>query len=209
MTRPEIPDDSVQSLLWLALAVIAMLPFTMTEWPHWSLFVLPSLVVVIVGWTQIVRPRVRHYRMRNPFDVYFRIDDSGKGPLERRARSNLSAQLQINRVARITHLEHEFIIGFDGEQDKKPRVVGTENQFVKWGSMRSVSPDTNDDHYIDDKDNYHIRGDRQLIRGNTYSSGFVVEARAPGRYPLNIRTINDTGETKPKQELVLIVEEHG
>ena len=57
------------------------------------------------------------------------------------------------------------------------------------------------------KDNYHIKGNRQLIRGNTYSSGFVVEAGSPGRYPLNIRAIIDTGEGTPKQELVLIVEE--
>ncbi len=144
--------------------------------------------------------------MRTPYDAYFRIDDSGKGPPEERVKPDSTVHIQVNREIKVTHLEHELIVGFDGDSESKPRIVSVENRFVKLGRIRACSPDTTDEHYIDVKDNYHIKRDQQLVRDNTYSSGFFVEIGAPGRYPMNIRSIHDTGEGKSKQQLVLIVE---
>ncbi len=171
------------------------------QWIGWTLSgtIIFLIVCIQIGW-----PTVRHLRLKRPFLAYFRVNGSND-PRELIVPENSDVHIQINREASVTHDEHELIIGFDGAPDERPHIVGAENKFIAQGLARTADPTTTKSHYIDDKGNYHIKEDRILVRGHTYSSGFRIKTKTPGRYPIKIMTITDSGEGKPKHALTLIV----
>ena len=194
-----------QLLSILALAVADGISVTtMTtdlQWVGWALS--GTIIILIVG-IQIVRPIVRHLRLKRPFLAYFRGGGSDKNR-ELTVPANSPEHIQISRLISVTHDEHDLIVGFDGEVGKRPDIVGTENKFIALGLARTADPMTRESHYIDDRGNYHIKEKRSLVCGHTYTTGYKIETKAPGRYPVKILTVTDTGEGRASKPLLLIV----
>lgn len=167
--------------------------------------VLSALILAIIAWANLIAPWRRRHRMKTPFKAYFRTDNGAK-PMELHVRANAGVIVQINREPRLHYTEHEIVLGFEGLPDERPFATAAVNLFMKRGQMKRRAPDTDERHYIDDKDAYHIRETRELTRGNCYSSGFEVQTRVPGRFPLRLLSLTDAGEGRPQQQLVLVVD---
>lgn len=145
--------------------------------------------------------------MRRPFTVHFKQGVRGEGPSETtlKVQPYSTVQLDFRLTPRLHHVQHEIILMFDGDANKKPLPKSVVNTFIKEGSARSQDPKTNPSHYIDYDDCYHIKGRVEHTRGNTYAIGFAVETRAPGRYPLRFVVMTEDGEGRSANDLMLEV----
>ena len=171
----------------------------------------PTLGLVTIGfvvWFNYGQRKLREWRMRKPFDMYFvtepdRSKDDFRHEMHVPAYSDVEVQL---RMAPLMHFRQElFLFGFRG-YTQHPRPLKVVNTYIKQGKRREQSPDDTEGHYIDKKDRYHIRESVERTKSNHYAYGFLVRTFAPGRYPVVIETITDCGEGKPKKELVLVVD---
>jgi hypothetical protein len=163
-------------------------------------------VLAIVATNQVIKPVLWRLQMRRPYRAFFRVGD-GTEPTTMRVRARSEVHIQVSRVAAATHLEQLFIVGFKGDAPDVPTMKRYENRFVAVGKAKSVEPEASDSHYIDVKGNYHIKEPRTLVRGNHYSSGFVVETKGPGQFEMLIMAITELGERTPSNSLTLIVED--
>lgn len=189
---------SPEALLWLAAAAGVLL-MSQPTWNQWVTWGLSGAILLIIFVRQVLEPALRAFRMRTPYTGYFRLTGNGAvRPTELRLDSNSRQHMQINRVARLSFVEHELIVGFEGDPDKRPFIIEPENKFVKKGSV-------NKEYYVDVKDNIHIVGSRHRTRTNTYADGFKIQTRSPGRYSVKIRSITDSGESQLKNSLTVIV----
>lgn len=195
-----------QNCLWLAGAAAAILAFTMQIELQIAGLALSSCILIAIIWINVVRPRLRQRQMKTPFTAYFRTGGNEK-LTELHVPANRSIDIQINREPHLHYTEYELIFGFKGPLDKRPYAQTAKNLFIKRGQFKEGSPDTDDRHYIDTKDAYHITQQRKLTKGNTFTIGFTVQTREPGRYPVRLRAITEAGEGRPRKELVLIVDE--
>ena len=172
---------------------------------QWLGIGISASILLIIGWVNVIKPLRRKAMMRAPFTAYFRTSDEKK-LTELHVPAKASVDIQINREPRLHYTEYELALGFDGPPDKRPYASRARNLFIKRGRFKEGTPDTDDRHYIDAKDAYHIKEQRELTKGNTYTVGFAVQTRESGRYPVRLRTITDAGEGQPQKQLVLIVE---
>jgi hypothetical protein len=115
--------------------------------------------------------------------------------------------LQFRLRPTLHYRQLEFVFGFWGNAASRPVPIRVFNEFVKVGMSREQSPETNSNHYVDQNDRYHIREIVERTRPNVYTQGFIIQTKDPGRYPVHLEIITNSGEAKPKQELVIIVEE--
>jgi hypothetical protein len=83
----------------------------------------------------------------------------------------------------------------------------TTSNFTLFLELREVSPANNQNHFIDENDNYHINETGDRIYPNCYAQGFLIQTRNPGRYPVRLEVITDCGEGIPTEKLYIIVEE--
>lgn len=100
-----------------------------------------------------------------------------------------------------------LIMGFEGDEDRRPKIISLENRFVARGKAKWGSPEENENHTVTDKDRYQVKGEEFRVRGNTATVGLNVQTRAPGRYEVYLRTITESGEGRPWQPLTLVVED--
>ena len=117
------------------------------QWVGWAL---SGAILSIVGTMQIVLPAIRRRRMRRPFSAYFReagFHERSAKPTTLTVRAHAEAHIQINRVVKVTHTEHELIVGFEGGGEDRPELLGVENKFVARGKARSADPSTRESHY--------------------------------------------------------------
>ncbi len=53
---------------------------------------------------------------------------------------------------------------------------------------------------------YHIKTNRFLSKGNTYTNGYRLKTKGPGRFPVRLCVIHDHGDGNSENKLTLIVE---
>jgi hypothetical protein len=119
--------------------------------------------------------------------------------------SEFSIQLRI--VPHETFEQYDIVFGFIGDPERRPVPLRGFNEFIKTGTRRERSPDNDDNHYIDESDNYHIRETRHLVMPNPYRYGYLVKTRAPGCYPIRLEVVTECGEGLPVKGVFLTVSE--
>jgi len=205
------PAGPILAAAAIAAAGVAALGVPVSSEHQWVTWVISGAALLVSGaglgvliWKQVANPWVRERQMKEPYNAYFRRDDSGSGPSELNVPAHSTVQIQVNRHVTVTHTEHELIFGFEG--GAKPLPQSWRNIFVSVGRTSAVDPKESETHSIDDKGNYHIKEDHTRVQGNDYTAGFMVQTRAPGRYPIRLVTISDAGESRPSNQLALVVQ---
>ncbi len=168
---------------------------------------LSLLVLLVLLWVNFGRNRLRHYRMRRPFDVYFKLGADADAPTatEISVPAHSTEQIDIRIAPKLHFVQNEIIVGIGGDVESRPRLVAMNNPFVKRGKGTKGSPEDTGGHYTDYNDNYHIQERVDRTRGNKYALGFIVETRDPGAYPLTVKAMTDDGEGKAANQLIVRV----
>lgn len=181
---------------------------TMAETYWWLGPTIAAFAACLIVWFNYGRQRIRAYRMQWPFRAYLTVAPHRPDGLlyELAVPPNQDVEIQLRIYPRFHYTQFLLIFGFQGDQTKRPQPLKVLNTFIKEGKRREQSPVTDENHYIDHSDNYHIRDRSERIHPNCYALGFMVRTRAPGRYPVCLETITDCGEGKPLTPLVLVVE---
>ena len=111
--------------------------------------------------------------------------------LEAPPDSEFSIQL---RIVPLMHFEqHDVVFGFFGNRDHRPIPIRSLNEFIKTGARRERSPENDDQHFLDESDNYHIREKAYRIKPNPYRCGYLVQTREPGCYPIRLEVVTECG----------------
>ncbi|HEX2590766.1 MAG TPA: hypothetical protein VHL34_04700 [Rhizomicrobium sp.] len=166
-----------------------------------------SLAAVV--WLNWGRQALRAQKLKKPVDAYLTAYAKAKEDSwarELHVPPGRTVQVQLRLKPRLTHQNHETIFGFSGPENDRPLPKMFRSEFIKTGIRQQQSPATNPDHYIDYNDCYHIREKSDRVVGNVYALGFEVDTRRPGRYPVILTFITETGEGLPTQPLTLVVE---
>jgi hypothetical protein len=203
-------DGNWAVLLLLTLfAVVGTTSVSTAEKYWWLGPLLAGVAACLVIWFNWGQHRVRMLRIRRPFDAFLTIAPEAQGSEchELHVPPNADVFLQLRLHPRFPYKQLEFVFGFEGAKDSRPRALKVVNTFIKKGKRREQSPDDNESHYIDLNDNYHIRETAERTKPNCHAQGFLVRTKDPGRYPIRLEIITDCGESFPKRELFLIVED--
>jgi len=166
-------------------------------------------VLALLFWVNFGRNWLRHYRMRRPFDIYFKLGGAADAPTGTEARLSAHSseeQLDIRIAPKLHFVQNEIIVGIKGDSERRPRLKEMNNLFVKEGKGAGGSPAQRESHYIDYDDNYHIKERVDRTKGNKYALGFIVETRDPGTYDLSVSAMTDDGEGKASNLLTIRVE---
>jgi len=181
-----------------------------TAQKYWWLAPVLSLAsIILVAWLNWGKHVLRARRLRKPADVFLTIaPDSGHDSwtTELHVPPHAEIVLHLRIKPRLHYRQLEFIFGFLGKATEKPSPLSVENTFVTRGQMRVESPETNRNHYVDYRDSYHIKEDKEQTKPNVYAMGFRVKTKMPGRYPIRLLFLTDSGEGTPTKELTIIVE---
>jgi hypothetical protein len=120
--------------------------------------------------------------------------------------SDSEVDIQLRLEPKLHYIQQEVVFGFEGEAGHRPEPVLTKNTFIKVGKSKYTDPREDPNHYIDTKDAYHIQGTKERTAGNTYALGFIVKTHGPGRFPVRLLVMSDSGESAPCKPLVLVVD---
>jgi len=169
---------------------------------------------------EFIRPRMRRYKLKHPCDVTFVIppqrtsqicefavlDDQWHFTREITAPPHSDIHIELRLVPRLNFTQSEFAFGCDGDKnlDTKPFAVEYFNSFIDKGK-KVASPESNEHHYTDRHQYYHITGNRQRSVGQHFIVGLVVRTREPGTYKADIETT--TEEMQGMHRLVIRVEQ--
>lgn len=162
-------------------------------------------ILCLVVFNNHVRPWLHARKMRHPYSAWFRGAGDGK-PREVTLPAHSDCHIQINRDVFVSHAEQELIAYFNGTSDQRPEFLGTQNAFMARGIKKERSPETDETEYVSDKGGYHIQRPRMVSKGNTYSTGYLLRTKAPGRYRLKIMTMTESGEGNAREDLTVIVQ---
>jgi|GEM_PF-6647021 len=178
-----------------------------TYW--WLAPLISFFAFAAVLWLQWGQHKIRALRMRKPFTAHLTVAPEANDSMcfEIHLPPFRDVLLQLRIFPSLHYVQHEMIFGFIGDKNDRPQVVKVVNTFVKVGRDREQSPETDDGHYIDLHDNYHIKKTVERTKPNCYALGFAIKTRKPGTYPIRLEAMTDTGESLPTHELTVIVEE--
>jgi hypothetical protein len=193
---------------------------TLATWP-WSMIaaILAGGSLLVAGHTQIVRPRLRRRKLKQPFRAYFLVTSLERFPLDYVLQDdrehyvkelvvppNSEIPIQIVLEPRVSFLQRELYFGCDEHlvDKEKPRATEYFVPFVIEGVRGRGKPDADHPgHYIDYNGFYHVRED-YLYTKDTRVIGFKLRTGATGTYPAQIYT--QTDDVRGRAELTIKVE---
>jgi hypothetical protein len=150
-----------------------------------------ALLAVI--WFNLGQHKLRVWRLKRPFRA--------GNPC------HSAVAIQIRMRPKFSYRQVHLVFGFHGDTSRRPLPQSVLNHFIKVGINREQSPKKNPSHFIDQDNHYHISDPADRSPPNVYMTGFVVQTREPGRYPVILEIITECGEGKPVQNLHVIVKE--
>jgi hypothetical protein len=174
----------------------------------WLAPVISFLALAAVIWFQWGQHKVRAIRSKRPFEAHLAhsaADQNDRSELH--IPPNTEVHIAVRIRPKLQYRQLEIVFGFFGDNSKRPIPLRVFNSFVKIGVEREQHPNTNTNHYIDHDDRYHIKTDLVRSPPNTHVTGFVVQTREPGTYPVLLELIIDCGEAKPRKQMKIIVDE--
>jgi hypothetical protein len=197
------------------MAALAALVTTMTEWkwPIISAFVAVIALSAFV-YVNIIRPRLRRWRLRQPVEPFFRItslnlgittyatQDSEQHEIKELVlKSHSTANILILLIPKVPFRSSNMTLEIGGRAllDTKPYITESFNPFIKEGAGKRVVPgESNNKHYIDIYHHYHAKQDRTWTVGNDVVAGFILKTRDSGVFPLVIRFSGEDVEGRVK-----------
>ena len=183
------------------LAAILMLVIMSPYWPVVS--ALGAVVVIsILVWVHFGRPARRRRGMKHPCDVWFDLVD---GPAELTVPANSRVEIDFRIRPKLKYECRKMVFGFVGDKNKIPIPISVSNKFVARGKQREVSPDDDENHFVDVDHQYHQGVYRFHTPPDIYAQGYRVETREPGRYKIDFMFLTDEGEGTPSKDLFLVV----
>jgi hypothetical protein len=176
----------------------------------WIAPVLTGVTILLLLWFNSGRNRLRTWQMKRGFEARLAMGTEKKEigwcqELYVPPSRELSIQIRID--PRFSYRQHGLIFGFRGTASEKPEPLSVLNTFIAKGRRREQSPDTDENHSIDYNGSYHIREVKEIVKPTTYAYGFKVRTRTPGRYPVVLIVLTDSGEAVPRTDLFLVVED--
>jgi hypothetical protein len=107
--------------------------------------------------------------------------------------ANKDIHLELRLVPRLDFIESEFAFGCDGDAklSAKPFALETFSSFVDRGKAKKGNPESNDNHFTDRHQYYHIKRNEQRSVGQHYIAGFLVRTREPGIYTAEVEITNE------------------
>jgi hypothetical protein len=200
-------------------AVSAMLA-TISTWP-WPMIgaFLAGGSLLLIGYTQIIRPRLRRHKLKRPFEAYFLITSLDRFPLDYVLQDdhehyvkelvvppNSEIPIQIVLEPRVSFMQHELFFGCDEHlvSREKPCAIEYFVPFVVEGVRGRGKPDADHPgHYIDYNGFYHVR-ENYLYTKDTRVIGFKLITKSVGTYPAQVFTLTD--DVKGKVDIIIKVE---
>jgi hypothetical protein len=188
------------------------------QWPIVSA-VLSATVVLLTVYTQIMRPRNRRRKLKQPFDAYFLItslrfpltyalqDDKEHFVKELVVPPNTEVPIQIVLEPKVSFMQHELSFGCEENlaDENKPSATEYFVPFVVKGLRGSGKPDKDHPgHYIDYNGFYHVR-ENYLYTKDTRVIGFKLQTKATGVYAAQIYTTTD--DVRGRADLTIRVEQ--
>jgi hypothetical protein len=175
-----------------------------TYW--WLAPLISFLALVAVIWFQWGQHQARKYRLKRGFNAFLAYGPAAPDEqLDLRLPANSKVMVQIRIRPRMAYRQIELVFGCRGPEETRPVPLRVLNRFIKVGASRQQSPATHPNNYIDHGDHYHIGGTVDRAPPHTYALEFVMQTKGPGRYPVLLEIITESGEAKPKKELYLTV----
>jgi hypothetical protein len=175
---------------------------------------------LLVGYTQIVRPRWRLYKLKRPFNAYFLItsinrfhlsyvlqDDDEHFVKHLVVPANAEIDIQIALEPKLSFTQQELYFGCDEHvlDSNKPRATEYFVPFILEGVRRSGKPDKdNPGHYMDYNGFYHVR-ENFLYTEDVRIIGFKLRTKGPGVYSAQVFTVCDG--VRGKSDLMIRVEQ--
>jgi hypothetical protein len=161
------------------------------------------MAVVWFGWGQ---HRLKAFRLRRPFDaVLTHGADKPDEFCELHVPADSEVMIQVRIRPRTAYKQLEMVFGFFGDTSKRPEPRRVLNTFIKRGINREPSVDSNPNHYIDQDGHYHITTPTERTPEHTYVMGYIVQTRDPGRYPVLLKIVTESGEANPYSDLFVRV----
>ena len=177
---------------------------------EWITTIIPIIILGVILWINIVKPRLWLWRMRRPYSVHFREHmKTGGSRSELRVAPGSTTTIHLNQRIQVPHHEVMVYFGFDGDEHNKPEILHYENEFIKRGKMKISNPETSDYDHIDVKGRYILRSEAKRDKGDVRILGFSIRTKDSGTFPINFMTKTDAGDARPTNKLTLIVENQG
>jgi hypothetical protein len=201
MTRRVSPSyRALETWLGLAMAdLISAVISAAATWP-WSMIsaLFGGAAFFAVIYTQIVRPRIRHYRLKHPCKVYFAIPPLGDTKLEHVLQDDVGHEvaelvLPPNKIVEVELIIcprigfHDWAISFgcDGSDEDKPIVIERVDRLIKIGKSRWIPGE--DDGYAIDRHGYiQIVTNKGRTKGSRIPIGFRLQTKNLGTYLAHI-----------------------
>src|SRR5450432_1218239 len=103
----------------------------MANWQYapmigWLLTVVSILLIVWFNWGQ---HRVRRWRLKKPYDLWFNGETRGKWTRELSIRAYSEVHIELRLEPLLNYKEFEVVFGFEGPEGDRPRPVRVENRF--------------------------------------------------------------------------------
>ena len=156
-------------------------------------------VLIALGIVGFLRQLYRQYKLKNPVEIHFLIprkdhwrvnyakqDEREHLVDELVLPSNSSCLVLMWYKPKINYHENERYFECSGNLKTKPRAIKVFNPFVIEGKQRKGSPKTDENHYRDWWEAYHVCLERDRIKDEVYAGGFIVKTYDEGEYDTKI-----------------------
>lgn len=162
--------------------------------------VFAGLTFVFYLLRDVIPATYRYFRLKRPCEIFFVITSYDRGKVDYvvqdedehfvrelivPANRDVYVQIQLKTKTAFTqrYLAVEFVKKPSG--GKVPVVDHYKLQFIKVGKDEKF-PKTDEGHWVDHHDIYHITEERQRLAGQDIPYGFIVKTRDPGRYQMKV-----------------------
>jgi hypothetical protein len=170
---------------------------------HYLLYVSTVFVILTTAaycLREFAYPFYRRWRLKHPARAYFIITSKDRFDLEYAEQDQREHKvkclvlpshtrnllLHLILEAKVDFMQNGLEFVFEGD-GRKPLFNYWYHPFVKTGSTTGKYPG----HYIDFHDNYHIEAVRQVAKGLTQTSTFMITTREPGIFYLKVNIVAD------------------
>lgn len=166
----------------------------------------------------------KQWKLRNPVKIFFLVPRYSMHDLKyivQDEREHLTREIILpsNRESliliwyrpKLNYHEIEQYIEFKakdgGNISKKPMAISYYNPFVLEGKTKKGDPLNNENHYIDWWRSYHILTDKDRLRDEVYTSGYIVQTYDKGDYDVNVEICTPTRKGKSKHLKIKVRDE--
>jgi hypothetical protein len=182
-----------------------------------TIFVIGTVVTYVIR--EFIQPAIHRLRLRGPVGSHFVVVEIEKYKNDfaiQDDREHLVSELivpphedvyiHLRFKNRLSFTQYHFVLYFDGDINRKPIIDNFHLKFIRRGSRKDRSPESDPSHYTDYHGSYHIEETKHRAWGDYFVYAFNVKTRDPGTYNA-IVTLNADG-VSAESHLKLRVEPH-